>query len=81
MSVVQPILIIRKGRQDFYPSICEASKCLGISRKRIYRALLSEDGLIMNTKPPLFVDTPSWEVTQDDIRAYYFEKEEQGLMP
>lgn len=79
MPSIQPILIIRRGHQDFYPSICEASKVTGISRKRLYKALESEDGIIEHTKPQLCVDFPSWTVTIEDIRNYYLEKEEREL--
>ena len=77
MPTVQPILIISRGHQNFYPSICEASKVTGISRKRLYKALESEDGVIENTKPQLCIDFPSWDVTADDIRNYYFDKEDK----
>lgn len=78
MPTVQPIIIIRRGHQDFYPSICEASKVTGISRKRLYRALESEDGVIENTKPQLCIDFPSWDVTAEDIHNYYLDKEEKN---
>lgn len=68
------ILIIAKGLQEFFPTIKEASDMTGISCKRLYRALSHDDGLIFNTTPPLFADTPSWEVTPDDIESYFEHK-------
>lgn len=65
------ILIIAKGKQEFFPTIREAADVTGISCKRLYRAMAHEDGLIFNTQPPLCVDVPSWEITQDDIDSYY----------
>lgn len=68
------ILIIAKGKQEFFPTIREASEVTGISCKRLYRALAHEDGLIFNTAPPLFVDVPSWEITPEEVETYYAEK-------
>lgn len=54
----QPILVITKGQADIYPSISKASEATGISRNRLQRALVSRDGRVCSTDPPVFVDIP-----------------------
>ena len=71
MGVEHPILIITKKSVEWFPSMAEAARVTGISRGRLARALDNPYGTVFGVRPPVCVDLPIRDATDEELEAYW----------
>ena len=54
----QPIMIITRTGTRIYSSLAKAADDTGIGRNRLAKALERDDGFVLNSDPPIYVDLP-----------------------
>ena len=71
MGVEHPILIIRRKSVEWFPSMSEAERVTGISRRRLAKALNHPYGEVEGMFPYTYVDTPIRDATEEELEEYW----------